>query len=58
MCNLALDDPIEKKSKKNSGGVTADAGNVALLVDMGFSSNKVEKALIETVSFINIMLYA
>ncbi|OUM68121.1 hypothetical protein PIROE2DRAFT_68746 [Piromyces sp. E2] len=45
---LALDDPIEKKSKKSSGGVTADAGNVALLVDMGFSSSKVEKALIET----------
>jgi len=48
MDDPSLDDPIEKKAKKSSGGVTADPGNVALLVDMGFSSNKVEKALIET----------
>jgi len=48
MDDPSLDDPIEKKSKKSSGGVTADAGNIALLVDMGFNSSKVEKALIET----------
>ena len=48
-----MDDPIEKKSKKNGGGVTANAENVALLVDMGFSSTKVEKALIETVRHLN-----
>ncbi|KAG4090772.1 ubiquitinyl hydrolase [Neocallimastix lanati (nom. inval.)] len=48
MDDPSLDDPIEKKSKKNNGGVTADAQNIALLVDMGFNSTKVEKALIET----------
>jgi len=48
MDDPSLDDPIEKKSKKNGGGVTANAENVALLVDMGFNSTKVEKALIET----------
>jgi len=47
MDDPSLDDPIEKKSKKGNG-VTANAENVALLVDMGFSSTKVEKALIET----------
>jgi len=53
---IALDDPIEKKSKKNNGGVTADAQNIALLVDMGFNSTKVEKALIETVRYILLII--
>jgi len=48
MDDPSLDDPIEKKSKKSNSGVTANAENVALLVDMGFNSSKVEKALIET----------
>lgn len=48
MDDPSLDNSIEKKSKKNNNSVTADAANVALLVDMGFNSTKAEKALIET----------
>jgi len=48
MDDPTLDDPIEKKNNKSNGGVIANAENVALLIDMGFSSTKVEKALIET----------
>jgi len=48
MDDPSLDSPIEKKTKKNNNSITPNAENVALLVDMGFNSIKVEKALIET----------
>lgn len=47
MDDPSLDGPLEEESN-NKSGVVPDEGNKALLIDMGFNSSKVEKALIET----------